>query len=82
VDLEWCTSHGLEIGPRGRHESARAIREDQDESERAVASHPSQDRQGLTFERMPAPNDGDGWRKVIEVGSVAWVRWNPHTNPT
>jgi hypothetical protein len=81
VNLRWSAGYRLEVGPGGWHESASAVWEDQDEPERAVASHPAQDRQGLTFERMPAPNDGDGRRKVIEVGSVALIRsglWITH----
>jgi hypothetical protein len=65
---------GLQVGPSGWHESPRAVWEDQDEPERAVASHPAQNRQTLTFKWMTAPNNCDGRRKAIEVGSVALVR--------
>ena len=64
----------LQIGPGGWHESPSAVWEDQDEPERAVAAHPAQDRQGLTFKWMPAPNNRDLRWKAIEVGSVALVR--------
>jgi hypothetical protein len=60
----------LEVGPRGWHESPSAVRQDQDEPERAVAPHPTQDRQRLTLKWMTTSNDRDLRWKALEVGSV------------
>ena len=74
MGLRWYGGSRLQVGPSGWHESPSAVWKDQDEPERAVATHPAQDRQGLTLKWMPPPNDRDLRREPLEVGSVTLIR--------
>ena len=61
---------GIQVRPGGWDERPRAIRQDQNQIELAVAPHPAQQRQRLAFQRVAASNDGDRSRIALEVGSV------------
>jgi hypothetical protein len=61
---------GIQVGPGRWDERPRAVRQNQNEIQRAVASHPAQQRQRLTFQRVAGSDDRDCGRVPLEVGSV------------
>ena len=68
----------LEVGLRRRDEGLGAVGQHQEQLETAVAVHPSQQIQGLTFKGMAPSYDRDYRREPLEVGSVSpFLGWNP-----
>src|SRR5438309_1481102 len=65
-----CADARLEVGPSSWHESPSAVREHQDEPERAVAPHLAENGQALALKWMTTPDNRDFGRKALEVGSV------------
>jgi len=61
----------LEVGPCRGDEGLGSVGQDQQQLEIAVAVHPSQQIQGLTFKGMAPSNDRDYRREPLEVGSVS-----------
>ena len=62
--------HGLptrEIGPVGRNQRARAVRQDQDQTQPTLSVEAAEDFERLPFKRMMSPNDPD------ERGTSTWV---------
>ena len=62
--------HGLptwEIGPVGRHQRARAVRQDQDQAQPTLSVESAEDFERLPFKWMMSPNDPD------ERGTSTWV---------
>jgi hypothetical protein len=64
----------IQVRPGRRDQTASPIWQDKHKLKCAMTMHPTQQRQGLAFERMPLQYDLDRRRKTIEVGSVAVVR--------
>ena len=62
----------FQVGPGGRNQALAAVRQDQEQIERAVTAHPPEQRQFPTLERVVRTDDSDRRRKVLEVGSVSW----------
>jgi hypothetical protein len=65
--------HGLptrEIGPVGRHQGARAVRQDQDQAQPTLSVESAEDFERLPFKWMMWPNDPDESRH-LDVGSVS-----------
>jgi hypothetical protein len=65
--------HGLpprEIGPVGRNQGARAVRQDQDQAQPTLSVELAEDFERLPFKRMMWPNDPDESRH-LDVGSVS-----------
>ena len=64
--------HGLptwEIGPVGRHQRTRAVRQDQDQAQPTLSVESAEDFERLPFKWMMSPNDPDEpWH--LDVGSV------------
>src|SRR5713101_349812 len=61
----------LEVGPLRRDEGLGTVGQHQEQLETAVAVHPSQQIQGLTFKGMAPSCDRDYRREPLEVGSVS-----------
>src|SRR5437899_726045 len=61
----------FEVGPLRRDEGLGAVGQHQEQLETAVAVHPSQQIQGLTFKGMAPSCDRDYRREPLEVGSVS-----------
>src|SRR5437899_5530018 len=61
----------LEVGPHRRDEGLGAVGQDQQQLKTAMAVHPSQQIQDLTFKGMAPSCDRDYRREPLEVGSVS-----------
>ena len=61
----------IEVGPCRRDEGLGSVGQDQQQLESAVAVHPPQYVQGLTFKGVAPPNDLYCRREPLEVGSVS-----------
>jgi hypothetical protein len=70
----WCGNFtlcgGIQVSPGRWDERAGAVGQNQDEVQLAVAPHPAEQRQCLTFQRVPCSDDRDFSRVALEVGSV------------
>src|SRR5437660_10326497 len=72
----------FEVGPLRRDEGLGAVGQHQEQLETAVAVHPSQQIQGLTFKGMAPSCDRDYRREPLEVGSVSpFLSTRSHTPP-
>ena len=64
----WC--RGIQVRPGRWNERPRAVGQDENQIELAVAPHPAKQRQHLTFQRVAGSNNSDLSRVALEVGSV------------
>jgi hypothetical protein len=61
----------LEIGPPGRDQRAAAVRQHQDQAQRATAAHPADQLQRAALQWVTRPHHPHRLRKAVEVGSVS-----------
>jgi hypothetical protein len=61
----------LEIGPLGRDQRLRAIRQHQRQLQPALSALPAQHLQRLALQRVVAAGDRDRRREAVEMGSVS-----------
>lgn len=66
-----------QIAPIGRDQRFTAVRQDEQKKPLTFAMHRPKNRERLTFERMAGADNCDSLGKVLVMGSVSYVPWEP-----
>jgi hypothetical protein len=72
----------LEISPPGRNQRAAAVRQHQDQAQRATAAHPADQLKRAALQWVTRPHDPHRLREAVEVGSVSCLPSTASTTTT